>query len=447
VETPLFVYTDVGGELVWVGTLDLDDSAGDASSSVLAEFRYAQGYLARTDAQPLDPLNLPLRDQVFRTTSRYHVLGALFDAAPDAWGRTVMRADNGGIMPSERDVFVRGRGLGVGSLFFAPNQLPDGARTADILPTLDEVVSLDSILTLEEALTTIDAGGQLDDARKDMLLSSWDIGGARPKAIVRDQHNELWIAKFPRAKDSYDRQRVEWANLAMARDLGMNVPESRLVEVEQGAVLLVRRFDREVVNGAVKRRHYISAASLVSPAPDFDKRQMDKPIGAATYSYVRVADIIRRVSSNPSRDLQELYGRMALSIAVHNTDDHLQNTGFLRDDTKSPGSLRLSPLFDVVTQQGIAKHMLHIGPAGRESSFENALAGAARMHVRPAAAREIIERVKNVVGKRRDYYKQARMEERDIDIVEQALSAWRRDDAQPKIQTAGENENGVTSEP
>ena len=426
VESPLFVYTDVGGELVQVGTLDLDDSAGDAPMNILAEFRYEPTYLARSDAQPLDPLNLPLREQIYRTTSRYHVLGVLFDSAPDAWGRTVLRADNDGVMPSERTVFVRGRGLGVGSLFFAPTQLPAGTRAVAAIPPLDDVVSLDNILTLETALATIDAGGPLDDAWRDMLSSSWDIGGARPKAIVRDADNILWIAKFPREKDSFDRQRVEWANLAMARDLGMNVPETRLVEVEHGAVLLVRRFDRELVDGVVQRKHYISAASLVSPAPDFDKRKMDEPIGAATFSYARVADIIRRVSPNPTRDLQELYGRMVLNVAVHNTDDHLKNTGFLRETgTKGSAGLRLSPLFDVVTQDGSGKHMLHIGPAGRISTFENALAGAARMHIRPAAAQEIIGRVKDVVAQRRDYYREARLSEREMAIVEQTLSAWR----------------------
>ncbi|WP_199031421.1 type II toxin-antitoxin system HipA family toxin [Ralstonia sp. ASV6] len=447
VESPLFVYTDMGGELVWVGTLDLDDSAGDAPMNVLAEFRYAPTYLARADAQPLDPLNLPLREQIYRTTSRYHVLGVLFDSAPDAWGRTVLRADNDGVMPSERTVFVRGRGLAVGSLFFAPTQLPEGTRTADALPPLDDVVSLDNILTLETALATIDAGGPLDDAWRDMLSSSWDIGGARPKAIVRDSDNGLWIAKFPREKDSYDRQRVEWANLAMARDLGMHVPETRLLEVEQGAVLLVRRFDREVVNGALLRKHYISAASLVSPAPDFDKRLMDQPIGAATFSYARVADIIRRVSPSPAHDLQELYGRMVLNVCVHNTDDHLKNTGFLLETGgRGAGGLRLSPLFDVVTQEGSSKHMLHIGPSGRESSFENALAGAARMHIRPAAAREILTRVKEVVARRHEYYRQARLSDREIAIVEQTLSAWRHT-AQPGTKPESTNQEPASSEP
>lgn len=425
VESPLYVYSDIGGELVWTGTLDLDDSTGEAPGPILAEFTYARPYLERPDARPLDPLNLPLRDQVFRTTSRYFVLGVLFDAAPDAWGRTVLRADNGGRMPAERTVLIRGRGLAVGSLFFAPAVLPQGTRAAEAVAPSESLVSVDEMLALEKVLGAVDAGEQVEDAWRDMLSSSWDLGGARPKAIVRDGEGTQWIAKFARRKDSFDRQRVEWANLEMGRALGMNVPPARLIEVEHGAALLVRRFDREVLDGEVRRRHYISAASLVSLPAEFDKRDMDKPIGAATFSYPRVADIIRRVSVNPIHDLQELYARMVLNVAVHNTDDHLKNTGFLRDDDAGNGAqLRLSPLFDVVTQEGSSKHMLHVGPAGRESSFENALAGAARMNVRPAAAKEILARVQAVTARRREFYEEARLSGREMQLIEQCLSAW-----------------------
>ncbi|WP_245001972.1 type II toxin-antitoxin system HipA family toxin [Cupriavidus pinatubonensis] len=372
----------------------------------------------------MDPINLPLRDEVFRTTSRFHVLGALFDAAPDAWGRSVIRADNAGLMPSEREVFVRGRGLGVGSLLFAPQMLDEAVDLASLPQASAHVAGFEEIQTVEAVLATIDEGGQVDDAWRDLLASSWDIGGARPKTIVRDQAGELWIAKFPRARDSFDRQRVEWANLEMARDIGMDVPQAQLIEGRFGAVLLVHRFDRAVEGQGTSRRHYLSAASLISPSPSFDKRDMDRPQGVATFSYARVADVIKRISSSPARDLQELYARMVLNVAIHNTDDHLKNTGFLKHEDGRTGRYRLSPLFDVVTQEGSAKHMLHIGPVGRESSFDNALAGAARMSIKPKAAQEIIGRVQDVTSRRHDYYARAGLTDREIEVIDRCMSAW-----------------------
>lgn len=53
--------------------------------------------------------------------------------------------------------------------------------------------------------------------------------------------------------------------------------------------------------------------------------------GASIFSYARIADIVRRISSDVARDLQELFPRMVLNILLHNTDDHAKNTGFLLD--------------------------------------------------------------------------------------------------------------------
>jgi serine/threonine-protein kinase HipA len=421
----LLVYSDIDGSPIWVGTLDLGDSFGEVSAPVVASFCYAPPYLKSTDALPLDPLNMPLCDHVFRTTSRFHLLGALFDAVPDAWGRRVIRASGDGAAVSERNVFVRARGLGAGNLFYKPIQpIDELGATAELLAPGD-LPSLDDIPTIAKALAAIDSGDPLEASWRSMLTSSCAIGGARPKAIVRDAGNDLWVAKFPRQIDSFDKQRVEWANLEMARDIGITVPMTRLVKVGRDAVLLVKRFDHTIVDENIRRRHYVSAATLISPPPDFDKREMDKPFGQSIFSYARLAEIIRRVSSKPVRDLQELYARMLLNVAVHNTDDHLKNTGFLRDESSNAGNFRLSPLFDVVTQEGNARHMLHLGPVGRESTFQNALDGAGRIGLRPRAAKDILDRVLAVTERRRDYYHRAGLAADELAIVERCQSAWR----------------------
>ncbi len=130
---------------------------------------------------------------------------------------------------------------------------------------------------------------------------------------------------------------------------------------------------------------------------NFNKRSMDDPYGASIFSYVRIADLIRRVSSNVAHDVQELYARMILNVLSHNTDDHLKNTGFLMDGSGADFRYRLSPLFDVVTQEGNTKHMLHIGPmAGHAGTLENALSGAARWGLKTQAAQAIIDQVQRV---------------------------------------------------
>jgi serine/threonine-protein kinase HipA len=423
VESQLFVYVDIRGEAVLAGVLTLDDSD---EHHFFAEFTYVQSYVNDPRAFALDPLNLPLIDAktTFRTESRYETLGAIFDAAPDAWGRNVMRVDKAGARVTEDEVLLRGRGMGVGALFFSARQLTPNMRKTYRLPEISQLESL------ADLLTDIDQGVKPKGLYRDILGSSWDIGGARPKTIVRDEQGEMWIAKFPRQGDSYDRQRVEFANLEMARAIGLTVPEIHLTQTHLGAVLLTRRFDRERLAAerggepVVARRHFLSGASLISPSAQIGKRELDGARGKATYSYARLADVVRRVSSNPVQDLKELYARMILNVAVHNTDDHLKNVGFVKDE--GAGTYRLSPLFDVVTQEGSAKHYLHIGAAGRDSTFENCLTEYRRFGLRSeAVAQSILDRVREVVAERAGFYDSAGMSRAEITQVEATLTAWR----------------------
>ncbi|MGE4336131.1 MAG: type II toxin-antitoxin system HipA family toxin [Pigmentiphaga sp.] len=423
VEPDLAVLVDVRGSVLHAGDLRLEESHGQFQ----AQFRYTPTYLDQAllgDAFALDPINLPLKDDVFTTTSRYHRLGALFDAAPDAWGRTIMAKDEK-ISPTaltETQVLLKGRGGGVGAIVFANPSLP-----MDLTHPRLDLPGVNDLERIFQTITAIESGTEVSEALRAMLMSSWDMGGARPKAVVRDETGTEWIAKFPRAIDTYSRQRVEWANLEMARAIGMTVPKIALHKLAGGdCALLVKRFDRTARG---HHRHYLSAVSLISPPSRFDKHQLDTAYGASIFSYERIADVIRRISSNVTHDIQELFARMVLNILVHNTDDHLKNTGFLM--TEEPGfRYRLSPLFDVVTQEGTLRHLLHLGPGvgpdgergGRLGTLENARAGARLWGLKTHAVEEIIIRVQKVLARRQRYYEAAGMKDGEIGQVERWLS-------------------------
>lgn len=432
VEHRLYVLVQIGHHLVTAGTLELNDSGAEFS----AQFTYAPNYLDQAQqgkAFALDPVNLPLRATPFQSTSRFYRLGALFDAAPDAWGRTVMAAD-AGVSPtslSESQVLLKGKGSGVGAILFSPVEPQSETLAVDSTAHLPGIGDLDAIY---ETIHAIESGAQVDPELRDMLMSSWDIGGARPKVVVVDNQGQEWIVKFPRTIDTYSRQRVEWANLKMAEAIDICIPEIGLHELNTGdCALLVKRFDRTrdpETPTKILRNHYLSAVSLISPPANFDKRQLDSAFGASIFSYARIASVIRQVGENITRDLPELFARMVLNILVHNTDDHLKNTGFLLSANSTGYRYRLSPLFDVVTQEGTTKHMLHIGPGltgqpntGRIGSLENALAGSRSWGIKPEAAREIVDQVSAAVANRVHFYKEAGMTQEEINLVQRWVSA------------------------
>src|ERR1700722_9138932 len=123
---------------------------------------------------------------------------------------------------------------------------------------------------------------------------------------------------------------IAWEKVALdlARDAGIKVPDSQLIHVGARNVLVVDRFDRR---GAT-RVGYASAMTMLE-ASDGDQR-----------SYLEIAGVIEERSAATTADLHQLWRRIAFSILISNTDDHLRNHGFLHERAES---WALSPAFDL----------------------------------------------------------------------------------------------------
>ena len=263
---------------------------------------------------------------------------------------------------------------------------------------LSSVQSLDYLL---EAARRIESGLKVP-ARLDLIFGSGAaLGGARPKVTVVDQEERLWLAKLPSTTDNWDVPQVEEATLRLAREAGLDVPETRLVDLGKNEhVLLIERFDRTGRGKATTRRHFISALTLVGCA------EMDSP----QKSYADIVDGLR-LHGDAARieaDLEELFARMVFNILVSNDDDHLRNHAFLHDEPN--GGWRLSPLYDVVPkpQVGMERYLhLGVGPQGRIARLDNALDGAGQFGLRPPAAAGIIDRVARSVGGWREVFEAA----------------------------------------
>lgn len=164
----------------------------------------------------------------------------------------------------------------------------------------------------------------------DLLLKvGSSLGGSRPKAHVIDGDGRLAIAKFPKAQgDEWNVTGWEAVTLQLAREAGINAAASELAEVSGRSVHVVDRFDRR---GRL-RVGYASAMTLLEAA-DGEPR-----------SYLDLVEVIEEESERTTEDLRELWRRIAFSVLVSNTDDHLRNHGFLRT---SSGGWSLSPAFDI----------------------------------------------------------------------------------------------------
>lgn len=295
-----------------------------------ATFAYASPYLARQDGYPLDP-SLPLFSGQLHTPENRRIFGAFSDSSPDRWGKMLIRRRYGGGDAAGDHSFGE-----VDYLLGVRDDLRQGAirfrdpETGDFLA--DEVEGVPHLVDLPRLLDYANRA-ERDVASKeelDMLLKGGSsLGGARPKAHVIDQRGRLAIAKFPKAEgDDWDVTGWEAVTLRLARDAGINAASSSLEQIAGRSVHIVDRFDRR---GDV-RIGYASAMTLLE-AVDGEPR-----------SYLDLVEVIEEESDRVTADLRELWRRVAFSILVSNTDDHLRNHGFLR---VTAGGWSLSPAFDI----------------------------------------------------------------------------------------------------
>ncbi|MBC7593665.1 MAG: HipA domain-containing protein [Kineosporiaceae bacterium] len=175
-----------------------------------------------------------------------------------------------------------------------------------------------------------------DDSALTLLLDagSATLGGARPKTAVQDQGG-LLLAKFPHRSDEWDVMGWEKTVLDIAERAGIQTPERRLEPVGGRHILLLRRFDRKYGS----RLGYLSANTLL------ESRTAD----AADYS--DLAESLEITTTEATKDLQELWRRIALSIFINNTHDHLRNHGLIR----AGRGWRLAPIFDINPDPDTAK--------------------------------------------------------------------------------------------
>ena len=325
----VLVYVDLQGTPHLVGRL----WARMRKERESATFEYDKSWLTHPERFSLEPA-LKLGPGPFHTPSDKPLFGAIGDSAPDRWGRVLMRraerrrAEREGQTPrtvQEIDyLLLVDDEARQGALRFAERE--GGPFLAEQAPTkIPPLIELPRLLSAaEHVMSDTDS----DEDLRLLLAPGSSLGGARPKASVRDRDGHLAIAKFPNKGDEINTVLWEGVALTLAAMAGIPIPAWRLETVADKPVLLLRRFDRE--HGM--RLPFLSAMSMLD-AKDNEAR-----------SYLEFVDILRQHGAVPKEDMHALWRRIVFSILISNTDDHLRNHGFL---WAGPAGWRLSPAYDL----------------------------------------------------------------------------------------------------
>jgi serine/threonine-protein kinase HipA len=325
----VFVYVDLESVPHLVGRL----LSRARKNRETATFEYDARWLENPARFSLEPA-LQLGPGPFHTTADMPMFGAIGDSAPDRWGRALMRRAERRRAEQEKQT---PRTLQeIDYLLLVDDEARQGAlrfATTEGGPFLrgEGGRRTPPLIDLPALLSATERVADDEDTEEDLRLllgPGSSLGGARPKASVRDRDGHLAIAKFPRRDDEYNIVVWEAVSLTLAGKAGIPVPEARLETVAGKSVLLLRRFDRE----AARRIPFLSSMSMLGARDN------------QTRSYLEIVDALRQNGAAAKEDIQGLWRRLVFNILISNTDDHLRNHGFLY---AGAAGWRLSPAYDL----------------------------------------------------------------------------------------------------
>jgi len=352
----------------------------------LGRFVYGRTYRDNPAAVPIDPIELKLAGTTYETQRLKGLFGALRDASPDYWGRRVIEKHTRSAALSELEYLLhspddRAGALGLGRTVEPPAPLRAYNRTMD----LEKLQQVADAIIADEELPQDDPDAQ----QAHELLGGTSMGGARPKAVVEDDKG-LWIAKFNRTDDKWDHARIERAMLLLAGECGIGSATSKRRTIGNRDVLLVKRFDREKTNEGYRRARMLSALTLLRA----DENERDK------WSYVVLAEELRRMSARPKEDAPELFRRMVFNALISNDDDHPRNHAMLAMNQ----DWRLSPAYDLMPSTPVSTShrdlAMQCGDRGRFANATNLRTQCQRFLVEPSQAAKLIDEMERIVKTR-----------------------------------------------
>ena len=255
----------------------------------------------------------------------FNGLGVFSDCAPDRWGRTLIQRALKRNRVSEVEYLLNvDDAARQGALrFYIKGEAQAPKSNIPLVISLPELLSIADKIVLQSEITDVEA--------KKLFDATGSLGGARPKACVRDA-NKLYVAKFPKpVGDAWDVIGWEFVTLKLAEAFEIEVPEAKKIDItdkqaRKRSTMLTKRFDRE----GLERIHYMSAMTALQQTDGAggdwqDLAELTAEFGASTH---------------------QLFKRAIFGCAIGNLDNHLRNHGFLLKNN----AWQLSPAFDMNPQ-------------------------------------------------------------------------------------------------
>ncbi|MDA8693239.1 type II toxin-antitoxin system HipA family toxin [Saprospiraceae bacterium] len=407
----------------------------------LASFQYDPSFL--TKEWDLSPIKIPpdTGDKIYSfpelrqaKDSDYDTFkglpGLLADMLPDKYGNQLINIwlsqqgrPTDSMNPVEKLCFIGTRGMG--ALEFEPATPASKDKSYNI--EIDSLVDISRQMLEKRERFVTDLSQDEEQAVIDILKIGTSAGGARPKAVIAynettgavrsGQANapkgyEQWLIKLDGVSDVQlgDTQgygRVEMAYHKMAVDCGVEMMECRLLEENDRAHFMTKRYDRE---GSATRHHVQTWCAMEHY--DFNEIR--------SFSYEQLFQTMRRLRLD-YKEAEQMYRRMVFNVIARNCDDHTKNFSFRM---KQDQEWTLAPAYDIChayrpDSYWVSQHALSINGKREKHTKEDLKTIAKSMNIK--RAEKIIIQVSEVVSQWESYAKEQSVDEKKMKAISETL--------------------------
>lgn len=337
----------------------------------LCAFEYSQEWLS--SGFSISPFELPLRNGVF--IAKPHPFeggfGVFDDCLPDGWGLLILDRylQRNGVNPhtlSLLDRLAMVGSTGRGALEFRPDKSVTSEQDYSDFEQL-----------AFEAERILDSDVYTGTGIEEFQHRGGSPGGARPKIFTRYNGVE-WMVKFRAKGDSKHIGADEFNYSLLAKECGIEMPETQLFE---GKYFGVQRFDR-TPNGKL---HVVSVAGLIGAdyrLPSIDYTHIFQVCAALTHSVAEMWKVFRLMSFN---------------YLIGNNDDHAKNFAFIYRD----GEWHLSPAYDLLPSYGINGFRTTSINDSIQPTKDDVIAVAVKAGLNKKEAVEVFDRMQAIIKRKR----------------------------------------------
>ena len=302
---------------VWMHGVQVGRLALTPTKPQTCAFEYTAQWLQ--EGFSISPFELPLTPGLkiapFKPFDGH--FGVFADSLPDGWGQLILHrhlAQQGinstSLNPLQQLCLVGTNGRG--ALEYRPDES---------IRNTAEYMNLEQIAT--ESFAILNDDNYFGNHIEELVQRGGSPGGARPKIFYKDNDGE-WLIKFRAKGDKKNVGKQEYRYSLLARQCGIEIPETKLFEDQWFGV---KRFDRR----GEDKLHIVSAAGLLQA--DYQIPSID---------YYHLFNISARLSHS-MEELWKIFRLMCFNITIGNRDDHAKNFAFMYDN-----GWRFAPAFDLL---------------------------------------------------------------------------------------------------